>query len=157
MGLAEKLVEDFKGRFGENVVSAELRKPRRIYAEVKVCAAVDAARFLFDERGARFAIATGMEMPDAFEVLYHFAFDKHNLLFNLRVRTTDKVNPRLPSFTPIAVCFDWIEREIHDLLGIEFDGREKTPALLRAEDWPEGFYPLRPSVPTSGDREGTDL
>lgn len=155
MAIGEKLVSDFKERMGDGVLSAELRKPRRIYAEVKPEAALKAAEYLFNERGARFAIATGMEMPDAFEVLYHFAFDKHNLLFNLRVRTKDKQNPKLPSFTPVAVCFDWIEREIHDLLGVEFEGRDETPVLLRAEDWPDGFYPLRTNVPTAGDREGT--
>lgn len=153
MSFAEKLVEEFKKKVGGGVISAEVSKPRRIYAEVSPEAAVEAARYLFDERGARFAIATGTEMPDAFEVLYHFAFDKHNLLFNMRVRAADKEKPKLPSFTPIAVCFDWIEREIHDLLGIEFEGREETQPLLRADDWPADFYPLRTAVPTAGDRE----
>ena len=40
-------------------------------------------------------------------------------------------------------AFAFIEREIHDLLGIEFEGHPNLVPLLRAEDWPEGFYPLR--------------
>jgi Ni,Fe-hydrogenase III component G len=37
----------------------------------------------------------------------------------------------------------WIEREMHELLGIEFTGNQDLRRLLLSEEWPEGVYPLR--------------
>lgn len=161
MAFADDLVNEFKARIGSGVVSAGVAKPRRIYAEVKPESMREAAKFLFWDKGARFAIASGQERPERFEVLYHFAFDSNDLLFNLRVATAGKENPTLPSLAAIAPAFNWIERELHDLLGLEWEGRDETAPLLRAMDgpeaWPEGLYPLRTDVPTGGDREGADL
>lgn len=35
------------------------------------------------------------------------------------------------------------ERQIHDLLGIVFEGHPNLKRLILNEDWPEGEYPLR--------------
>ena len=160
MAFAENLLSEFKARIGEGVLSAEVAKPRRIYAEVKPESMREAVKFLFRDKGARFAIASGQERPERFEVLYHFAFDGQNLLFNLRVGTAGKENPTLPSLAAIAPALNWIELELHDLLGLEWEGRDETPPLLRAVDgpaaWPDDLYPLRTDVPTAGDMEGAN-
>jgi Ni,Fe-hydrogenase III component G len=38
---------------------------------------------------------------------------------------------------------EWIEREIHDILGIEIKHHPNMRRLVLADDWPEGVYPLR--------------
>jgi Ni,Fe-hydrogenase III component G len=38
---------------------------------------------------------------------------------------------------------NWIEREMNELLGIEFEGHPDMRRLLLAKEWPEGVYPLR--------------
>jgi len=35
------------------------------------------------------------------------------------------------------------EREVHDLLGVVFDGHPDLSRLILPEDWPEDVYPLR--------------
>ncbi|MCK9615713.1 MAG: NADH-quinone oxidoreductase subunit C, partial [Candidatus Omnitrophica bacterium] len=38
---------------------------------------------------------------------------------------------------------DWVEREIHELLGINFKGHPNLKHLLLDDDWPKDSYPLR--------------
>jgi NADH-quinone oxidoreductase subunit C len=40
------------------------------------------------------------------------------------------------------------EREVHDLLGVEFTGHPNLARFLLAEEWPEGVYPLRKEFKT---------
>jgi NADH-quinone oxidoreductase subunit C len=44
------------------------------------------------------------------------------------------------SLLPGAVLY---EREVHDLLGVVFDGHPSLERLILPDDWPEGVYPLR--------------
>ena len=38
---------------------------------------------------------------------------------------------------------EWIEREIHELLGVEFRNHPDMRHLLLADDWPADNHPLR--------------
>ena len=54
-----------------------------------------------------------------------------------------KPTPEIDSVATITEGANWIEREIHDLLGVNFRGHPDMRRLILADDWPEGFYPLR--------------
>ncbi|MDI6641206.1 MAG: NADH-quinone oxidoreductase subunit C [Elusimicrobiota bacterium] len=45
--------------------------------------------------------------------------------------------------TPIIKGAEWIEREIWEMLGINFKNHPNLKRLLLATDFPEGIYPLR--------------
>ena len=46
-------------------------------------------------------------------------------------------------FQGLVLVLLWIEREIHEILGINFKGHPDMRKLLLPEGWPEGVYPLR--------------
>lgn len=149
---AEKIAEDFRAKLGGKVVSCEVRSYKRIYAEVAPKDFPEVALYLWGDRKARFNIASGAQTPGGFEVLYHFSLNEGDergvgagdgVVFSVRIRTSEKEHPVLPSVAGKIKAFSFIERELHDLLGIAFDGHPDMKPLLRAEDWPEGFYPLR--------------
>jgi NADH-quinone oxidoreductase subunit C len=50
-------------------------------------------------------------------------------------------NPSIPSITPSWLAADYLEREVYDMFGIEFEGHPNLTRILT----PEGFnqYPLR--------------
>ena len=144
-----EFVETLKAELGDKAKDFFERSEKRIYCEVAPENLVEVARHLWGVRGFRFSTATGTHMPEGFEVLYHFAADGEGKYVNVRVKAPDPKNPRLPTLTGVIRGTDFIEREMHDLLGIEFDGREETPTLLRAEDWPDDFFPLRRDDPRS--------
>ncbi|MCX6358013.1 MAG: NADH-quinone oxidoreductase subunit C, partial [Candidatus Aureabacteria bacterium] len=47
------------------------------------------------------------------------------------------------SLAPVLKAAEWIEREIHEMLGVRFTGHPNLKRLLLADDMPEGRYPLR--------------
>jgi Ni,Fe-hydrogenase III component G len=103
----------------------------------------EVAKVLFKDLGLRFAIATGTDTPDGLEILYHFSFDKTGQMISARTLIEDKKNPEIDSLTVLSPAFEWIEREIWEMLGINFLGHPNLKRLLLADDWPEGKYPLR--------------
>ena len=47
------------------------------------------------------------------------------------------------SLLPIMKGAEWIEREMHELFGIEFRNHPNMKPLLLPDDWPKDKYPLR--------------
>jgi Ni,Fe-hydrogenase III component G len=81
-------------------------------------------------------------MVDGFEILYHFTLDASDRIVNLRV-ILDLERPSIESCAKRVPATEWIEREMHELLGIEFRNHPDMRHLLLTDDWPEGNYPLR--------------
>jgi NADH-quinone oxidoreductase subunit C len=49
----------------------------------------------------------------------------------------------LESIAEICPAAEWIEREIWELLGVEFEGHPDLRHLLLDDNWPADDYPLR--------------
>ena len=139
-------VDDVVQRLQEVAGSAALKwerpRPNRVYFAVSRQNARETGRRLVEDLGARFATATGTDIGEELEVIYHFEYDAVGLVINMRVRAP-KGDPVMPSLTPVVPPADWIEREINDLVGIVFEGHPDPRRLILADDWPQGVYPLR--------------
>ncbi|MGB4521193.1 MAG: NADH-quinone oxidoreductase subunit C [Candidatus Omnitrophota bacterium] len=135
--------EKIKQKLDKRIIVWEEKSPRRIYFTIKKEDIFETVRFLFKDLGLRFSIATGTDMPQALEILYHFSFDKTGEFYSLRTLIEDKIKPEIASITPIFPGAEWIEREIWEMLGIKFIGHPNLKRLLLTEDWPEGNYPMR--------------
>ena len=103
-------------------------------------------KFLFEEVPLRFVIATGIDSDDCFEVLYHYAYDETGCMITLKAFIRDREKPAIESITPFLPGAEWIEREIHDVLGIDFRNHPNMRRLILADDWPDGVYPMRKDV-----------
>ena len=77
------------------------------------------------------------------EVLYHYSYDETGCMVTLKAIIRDREKPAIESIAPFLPGAEWIEREIHDLLGIEFKNHPDMKHLILPDDWPEGVYPLR--------------
>ena len=117
--------------------------PKRLYIRIPRERLTDAAKYLHRECGMRLAICTGIDTREGFEVLYHFSEDKTGIMYTLKV-LAPKDDPRIESQAPWFPAADWIEREMHELLGIDFPGHPNLiPLLTYDTDWDKGKYPLR--------------
>ncbi len=132
-----------KERLEDKIIAWEEKSIRRIYFSIKKEDILETVRFLFKELGLRFAIASGIDTPSGFEILYHFTFDKTGEFYSVRTFIDDKINPRIDSIATIFPGGEWIEREMWEMLGIDFVGHPNLKRLLLSEDWPQGKYPLR--------------
>ena len=139
-------VKDLKAKISQvqdKLIAIEQPVEKRLYLLCESQDSYDVSKFLFNDLGCRFAIATGIDSDNCFEILYHFAYDKLGCVITVKAFIRDKENPSIESLTPILPAAEWIEREIHDVLGIDFKNHPNLKRLILADNWPEGVYPSR--------------
>ncbi len=136
-------VDMIKERLKDKITDWSEHSPRRTYASIKPQDLKEIANILFKELQLRFVIASGQDTPEGLEILYHFSFDKTGEIISLRVLIKDKKKPEIDSLAPLFPAAEWIEREMWELLGINFIGHPNLKHLLLSEEWPEGKHPLR--------------
>jgi Ni,Fe-hydrogenase III component G len=111
-----------------------------------VCESQNASKvsnFIFETLGCRFVIATAIDSEQYYEVLYHFSHDQTGTILTVKALIRDRKNPSMESLGQFIPGAQWIEREMHDLMGIEFRNHPDMRRLILADDWLEGVYPLR--------------
>jgi len=132
-----------KEKLQDKIKDWQEKSIKRIYFTIEKKDIFKVAQVLFKELELRFITATAADMPDYFEVIYHFSNDPAGEIYSARVILEDKLKPEVQSITPLFPGAEWIEREIWEMLGINFSGHPNLKKLLLAEEWPEGDYPLR--------------
>ena len=137
---AIKKIED---KFGSAVIKVYKKNEKRAYIDIYPKDVVEFTRYVFKELGLRFNIASAVDDFDAMEILYHFADDKGGFVISLRAIIREKNDPHIDTITTVTESACWIEREMHELFGIEFNGNLDLRPLLLPDDWPKGVYPLR--------------
>lgn len=136
------LLAQIRDAFPDRLRNWEERGGRRLYADVAAPDAVPLARALCETWRLRFITISGTDTRAALELLYHFSSDAEGSVLSLRV-ALPKEKPEIDSLAPHLKGAEWVERELRELLGVEFRGHPDPRRLLLSDDWPEGVYPLR--------------
>jgi NADH-quinone oxidoreductase subunit C len=79
-----------------------------------------------------------------FEVIYNLYSLSHHYRLLLKVRLPES-NPAIQTLTTLWSSANWLEREVYDLMGIEFEGHPDLTRILTPDDL-EG-HPLRKDFP----------
>ena len=111
---------------------------------VKPEAILEVCRFLKEDSALRFDFLVSVSAVDYieyFEVVYHLVSMTNNHSTVLKTRCMGREQPSVPSVVSVWQGADFQEREIFDLMGVNFPGH---PNLKRLMLW-EGFpgYPQR--------------
>jgi Ni,Fe-hydrogenase III component G len=130
----------------DRLIRTERTADSRVYLLCERENVFEICRFLFEDLALRFVISTGIDAEDCFEVLHHFANDESGCFVTVRAFVRDREDPEIESITPLIPGAEWIEREMHDILGIKFRNHPNLRRLILSDDWPEGVYPLRKEV-----------
>ncbi len=138
----EEVLGDLRKKFKDDIVEILDERSKKVYIEIKQESLVKVASYIFKDLKARFNTASGVDMRNHMEILYHFLIEDINLLISLRVKL-QKSKLEIDSLLPIFEGANWIEREMHEILGINFKGHPDLKRLLLPDDWPDGVYPLR--------------
>ena len=133
---------NLQSQLAEAVLALEERSPRRVWVTVRPEEIKRVVSYLFNDAGGRLATISGVDGRDEIELLYHFCFDRLGGVLTVR-SSAAKPAVEIDSVAPVVVGANWIEREIHDLLGVNFRGHPDMRKLILSDDWPEGLYPLR--------------
>ncbi len=138
----QEFIELMKFKFKLNVLQVYIRYKNRVLFDLNKEILYEVATYMSGELNFRFIIATGLDDGKDFKIVYHFSDDKTGLIANLRV-SVPKQKPEVESLTPLFIAADWIECEMHELLGIEFLNHPNMRSLFSGENWKEGEYPMR--------------
>jgi NADH:ubiquinone oxidoreductase subunit C len=85
--------------------------------------------------GARLVTLTSLAAGSETEVIYHYFWQGKSL--NLRVHSIEQALPSIAALIPAA---EWIEREIHDLYAVRFEGHPGLTPLIRPPELENGFF-----------------
>lgn len=85
-----------------------------------------------------------------FAVVYQLYSYRHNRRFSVSVPVPE-ADPRIASVVSVWPGANWLEREVYDMYGIEFEGHPDLRRILMPDDF--GSYPLRKDYPLHGKGE----
>jgi Ni,Fe-hydrogenase III component G len=138
----DEIIRDITIRFKDDILRVSQKSPDKVFIDIKTEALMKIAQHVFHGLHARFNTVTAIDVRDHFEMLYHFTFDREDLIVSFRF-CLEKANPEVDSLAPLFEGANWAERETHETMGIKFKGHPDLRRLLLPEDWPDGVYPLR--------------
>lgn len=144
------IIQKLKGLLKEDFLGAEERTPRRIIVTINPDSILKTTDYLHNESGFRFIIASAIHTKRGFEIHYHFSSDQEGLILNLHV-ILDRENPQIESLSNMFNASNWIEREIHELFGIDFINHPNQEKLISEGNWAEGVYPYRKNFKSTTD------
>jgi NADH:ubiquinone oxidoreductase subunit C len=136
------IIEKFKVRFSSEIQEVVIKSPTRAAITINPEKIIPVAEYLYKETEFRFIIASALHTKRGFEIHYHFSKDSIGLILNVHVILA-KENPQIESLSNMFNASNWIEREMHELLGIDFLNHPNQEKLISEGNWAEGVYPYR--------------
>jgi len=136
------VLEKLRENFSKEIIEVVKNSEKRATVSVKPDSILKVAEYLHKSAGLRFIIASALHTKRGFEIYYHFSVDKTALVLNIHV-ILDKENPQIESLSNMFNASNWIEREMHELFGINFINHPNQEKLISEGNWAEGVYPYR--------------
>lgn len=137
-----EIVRKMKHLIGKNVLECEVSRLRRIFILINKKAFMKTIRYLTKEMGfSHLSTITGADVGKEIEVIYHLNRGG-KIELSLKIRVV-KDKPVLLTITNIIPGATLYEREVHDLLGVIFEGHPDLSPIVLPEGWPSNVYPLR--------------
>jgi Ni,Fe-hydrogenase III component G len=144
-------VGDIIRALGDMITDVEQCEARRGIARIDPARHTEAAAHLHSLAGSRLATATGIDIRDGVDILWHWCVEPPGVVITFKVLAA-RPDLALPTLAHVIHAANWIEREMHDLLGVTFEGHPDMRRLVLDDTWPEGVHPLRKSFDQILDR-----
>jgi len=138
----DPIIEKLKEEFKPDIIEVTVKNQKRVTVTIRPVAILNVAGYLYKSAGFRFIIASAVHTRRGFEIHYHFSRDSAGLILNLHV-ILDRNNPEIESLSNMFNATNWIEREMHELFGINFLNHPNQDKLISEGNWAEGVYPYR--------------
>jgi NADH-quinone oxidoreductase subunit C len=131
-----QILERVKQKFGDRVLELSDKKPDP-FVVLDPKAIVEVGRFMKEDPELAMdclSNESGVDYKDRIEVVYHLFSYKHRHTAVLKVKLP-RENPAVATVESIWKSANWMEREIFDLLGVNFEGHSDMRRILMPEDW----------------------
>lgn len=138
----DEVVKNVKTVLGERIVEIKSPRKRRVFVRVEKDLFREALkRFINELKITHLSTITGTDLGQEIELLYHFSY-KGSTVVTIGFKVP-KDNPSVRTITDLIPGAVLYEREIHEVLGVDFEGHPNLQPLILPEQWPQGVYPLR--------------
>jgi len=141
-GKPDDMIKDLKEKFSDHVLEESVRSDLRISIRIAPDSLHEISKYFHRDLHLRFIIASALESKRGFEIFYHYSDDRSGCVINLHV-ILPKEKPEIESLTFLFEAANWIEREMHEILGINFLNHPNLEKLISEGNWAEGVYPYR--------------
>lgn len=153
--LAEATVALLNDQFGDSVREIVIHRGETTVilapdALVAACQALrDAPQLRYDMLEDLTAV-DWLEREPRYDVVYQLVSlqTRASIRLKVQVGSEETPDPEVPSVMDVWASADWYEREVYDMFGIRFTGREQLQRILMPSDWIG--HPLRKDYPISG-------
>ena len=141
---ANPLVDELEKRFPGGTGNAVIFRNQPSIVVVKD-SLLAVCEFLKSEEGGAYTLLTDETAVDypkrekRFEIIYQLYSFKQNHRLRLKVLAGD--GESVPSVCGLWPTANWLEREVFDMFGIQYEGHPNLKRILLPEDWVG--YPLR--------------
>lgn len=150
------LVQILKQGLGEDAVEEAFINERDAhlpYVILKNSKWLEAATVLRDHEELKLNYlrnVSGVDQETHMEVIYHLLSLESKHEYCVKVKT-NRDTPSIASVTQVWPTANWNEREIYDLLGIDFPGHPDLRRIMMSDDWVghplrKDYEPLDPEV-----------
>lgn len=140
--MSKEVMKDLKKKLGKKIIDMVQPRDSRIYVRVDPKKVPEVIEYLFLKYKCKLCTASGIDMREGIEIIYHLAREDKNMLINVKTLIPyskleiGSIGKKIPAFR-------WIEREINEMLGVTFVGHPDMRRLILADSFPKGKYPLR--------------
>jgi NADH-quinone oxidoreductase subunit C len=133
---ALEILQRVKSQFGDRVLEISEKKPDP-FAVIDPGAIVEVGRFMHEDPELAMdclSNQSGVDYKDRIEVVYHlFSYARcHGAVLKVKL---PRDNPSVATLEGLWKSANWMEREIFDLLGVNFEGHSDLRRILMPEDW----------------------
>jgi len=125
-----------KEKFGDKILEIVEKKPDP-WMVIDPAALVEICQNLKDDPDTAFdclSNESGVDYKDRIEVVYHLFSYQHRHQIVLKVKLP-REGASVATLENVWHSANWMEREIYDLLGVNFEGHSDMRRLLMPEDW----------------------
>ena len=137
-------VEEVKSLIEQNLAGkfSDLKTDvRRVFLTIQPQDLIETCKVLLEKLDIRHvSTISGRDTTTNIEINYHFA--RPGVVITVKT-LTDRQMPAVRTITDLFPGAILYEREIHDILGVKFEGHPDPRRLVLPDDWPDGVYPLR--------------
>ncbi len=145
-----ELTQQLAERFGDQITGFHTYVGQS-FLECVPDAAVPILDYLKTDAGFDYLVdVTAVDYPKREEPRFDLVYILYSFPRNERIRVKTRIAEGEKPKTAVGVHLtaDWLEREVYDMFGIEFDGHPNMKRILMPDEW-EG-WPLRKDVDILG-------
>jgi NADH-quinone oxidoreductase subunit C len=148
-----RAIDALQEKFGDKI-ELHVKSERRVYMSVPASEVKEIVTYMFTFLGARLMTISSIDSRAGIELLYHMMVEEGKVVLTVRALVR-KPELKIASITPVIEGAEWIEREIHEMMGVDFEGHPNMKRLLLPDDWKEGDLPYRKQS-FDGEKEGIE-